>query len=95
MCLLRISAIVGLMTIILVGPSFSQDVFSLSCAQLWYQRNSIFKAAGYCFHTPRAIRIFGNAGCGYDEEADVPLSERDRHAIDLLHQVERMKRCPE
>jgi len=30
-----------------------------SCDQLWYQRNAIFKAAGYCFRLPHAIQTFG------------------------------------
>lgn len=60
--LFRVSGIVTLMAIVLAGPVFAQDIFALSCPQLWYQRNSIFKAVGYCFHTPRAIRVLGNAG---------------------------------
>ncbi len=60
--LVRVSGIVTLMAIVLAGPAFAQDIFALSCPQLWYQRNSIFKAAGYCFHTPRTIRVLGNAG---------------------------------
>jgi len=43
-----------------IGP---QEIFALNCDQLWFRRNSIFKAAGYCFHMPRAIRVFGNSGC--------------------------------
>ena len=34
-----------------------------SCGELWYERNSIYKAAGYCSRTQRAISAFGNAGC--------------------------------
>ena len=74
------------------GPT---DVAALSCDQLWYQRNSIFKAAGYCFKTPRGIRRFGNAGCAYDNQSDVPLSDRNRQLINLMQQVEHMKRCPQ
>jgi hypothetical protein len=29
---------------------------------------------GYCFKTPRAIQMFGNASCCYDWEHEVPLS---------------------
>ena len=39
------------------------NLSALSCEQLWYQRNRMFKAGGYCFRTSRAIGIFGNAGC--------------------------------
>lgn len=58
-----------------------------SCADLSYQRNLIYKRAGYCFKTAAQIRIFGNAGCQYDDQADVPLSARDRAAIaDIVNQ---------
>jgi hypothetical protein len=69
------------------------NVASLNCDQLWHQRNSIFKSAGYCFHTLRAISVFGNAGCAYDEQRNLPLSDRDRQAITAIQQLERSKRC--
>jgi hypothetical protein len=70
------------------------DVTSLDCGQLWQQRNSIFKAGGYCFRTPRAIASFGNAGCKYDRIVDVPLSDRDRQLVSAIQAAERAKRCP-
>ena len=45
----------------------------LSCQILWEVRNTIYKENGYCFHTKRAIKAFGNAGCQYDDAAKVPL----------------------
>ncbi|MET3334595.1 MULTISPECIES: DUF4424 family protein [Bradyrhizobium] len=69
------------------------DVTSLDCNALWYQRNSIFKAGGYCFRTPRATNAFGNAGCKYDNIADVPLSDRDRQLVRAIQATERAKRC--
>ena len=66
---------------------------SNSCADLWHQRNSIFKPAGYCFKTARAIKAFGNAGCLYDRQDDLPLSEIDRQNIRLIQRVEKSKRC--
>jgi hypothetical protein len=62
-----------------------------SCASLWYRRNQIYKDAGYCFKTARAIRAFGNAGCSYDDINDVPLSVY-QHAImrDIAAQERRM-----
>jgi hypothetical protein len=56
-------------------PARAQDV----CQNLWVERNSIYKAAGYCFKTTRAVRYFGNAGCSYDNERELPLS-RSAHA---------------
>jgi len=41
----------------LVGTTslaFSQNVYQVSCSELWRERNQIFKDAGYCFKTPRA-----------------------------------------
>ncbi len=32
---------------------------SMSCYQLWYARNAIYAAQGYCFKTARAIAVFG------------------------------------
>ncbi len=51
------------------------------CSELWFSRNQVYKAAGYCFKTGRGIATFGNAGCQYDDIRDVPLSERDRIAV--------------
>ncbi len=64
-----------------------------SCNQLWYARNSIFKNAGYCFHTQRGIREFGNAGCQYDNQSDVPLSDRDRDTVNNIQRLERLQGC--
>jgi hypothetical protein len=90
----RASVIVTLMTIALAGPALPRNISALSCSELWFHRNSIFKSTGYCFHTQRAIRVFGNAWCEYDSEHDVPLSDRNRRAINAIQQVERKKRCP-
>ena len=51
------------------------------CSELWFSRNQVYKSAGYCFKTGRAIAAFGNAGCQYDDMRDVPLSEKDRVAV--------------
>ena len=72
------------------GAAFSANT---NCEGLWNQRNMIFKAAGYCFKTQRAIREFGNAGCQYDDLTNVPLSESQRQAIDDIMRVEAVKRC--
>jgi hypothetical protein len=70
------------------GPVLAQ-----SCDQLWYARNAIFKEAGYCFRTSRAIQRFGNAGCQYDSEYDVPLSERQRREVNEIKSAERRFGC--
>jgi hypothetical protein len=75
-------------------PSAQRQLSELSCDQLWFARNSIFKAAGFCFKTPRAISAFGNAGCLYDNQQDVPLSQKDRDLIEAIQSAERSRQCP-
>ena len=71
----------------------ASDAQAQSCDELWYQRNSIYKAAGYCFKTARAIQTFGNAGCAYDNEYDLPLSANQRQIIDQIVREERERGC--
>ena len=81
-----------LATLMFVGLSGSAAQ-AQSCGDLWYERNSIFKQYGYCFKTSRAIRQFGNAGCRYDNERDLPISRRDRAQIDQIVRQERAMGC--
>ena len=62
--------------------------------EAWYQRNLIYKQAGYCFRTERAIRIFGNADCRYDAMRDVRLSRSEQHTVAKLQAFERADACP-
>lgn len=63
------------------------------CSQLWVARNSIYKSAGYCFKTQRAISYFGNAGCAYDVEAALPLAPGERAQIAAIVAQERTYGC--
>jgi hypothetical protein len=65
-----------------------------TCDDLWYARNEIYKAQGYCFRTARGISAFGNAGCQYDAVEDVPLSNSQRRTIADIAREERTRRCP-
>ena len=73
----------------IVAPAVAQG----TCQRLWVERNSIYKAAGYCFNTPRGVRYFGNAGCSYDNVRDVPLSDSDRSRIARIVAEERSIGC--
>ncbi len=64
-----------------------------SCEELSYQRNAIYKDAGYCFKTAAQIRNFGNAGCRFDSQEDVPLSARARREIAEIVSEERALGC--
>ena len=71
-----------------------ESLATLACEELWLRRNSIFKAGGYCFKTPRAISKFGNAGCLFDDVDKVPLSRADRMLVGEFKLLEQRKRCP-
>ncbi len=77
----------------LLSISVSPALAAFPCDELWGERNAIYKDAGYCFRTERAIRAFGNAGCKYDELADVPLSARQRADIADIQRQERAAGC--
>ena len=64
-----------------------------NCLDLWVERNTYYKQAGYCFKTRRAIEYFGNAGCGYYNERDVPLSAAVRARINQIVRTERAYGC--
>jgi YARHG domain len=70
-----------------------REANSMSCDDLYLERNEIYKERGYCFKTPLAIRTFGNAGCRYDDVRDVPLSGQDRTRINALLSAEKRKQC--
>lgn len=59
------------------------------CEDLWVQRNSIYKAYGYCFKTAKAINYFDNAGCIYKDAAKIPLSRADQQTILNIKKRER------
>jgi hypothetical protein len=72
----------------------AKEITDFSCEQLWFARNSIFKEAGYCFKTPRAIAAFGNAGCLYDDVDAVRLSPENQNFAEATQRAERVKACP-
>ena len=72
----------------------AKEIADFTCEQLWFGRNSIFKEAGYCFKTPRAISAFGNAGCRFDDIAMVPLSPENQNFATAIQRAEQIKACP-
>jgi hypothetical protein len=82
-------SLAGVITIASAGGAFAQN-----CDRLWYERNAIYKNAGYCFKTAHAIQTFGNAGCRYDVEARVPLTHEQELRIAAIVREEQGLRCP-
>jgi hypothetical protein len=85
--------IVGLALAVAGTTAIATSARAESCQALWVERNSYYKNAGYCFKTARAISYFGNAGCRYDNEANVPLSGGVRARIDQIVRMERAQGC--
>jgi hypothetical protein len=71
-----------------------KQIADFSCDQLWFGRNSIFKEAGYCFKTSRAISAFGNAGCQYDDISAVRLTPENQNFANMIQLAEQAKLCP-
>lgn len=92
MTLSRILATAGLLAVTM--PVLAQDYGSMACEDLWYSRNALYKEAGYCFKTARAIQAFGNAGCLYDNMGAVPLSQAARREVADIQYWERRRGCP-
>ena len=80
----------ALMSGVACSAAHAQNAF---CDDLWSARNTIYKSAGYCFKTSRAIQAFGNAGCQYDDARSLPLSDDDRRQVDLIARRERQMGC--
>jgi len=76
-----------------IGQNGSSDLAKLDCDQLWYQRNRIFKSAGYCFRTPKGMSLFGNTDCRFDDLQNLPLSDQARDTVSRIQQLERMRHC--
>jgi hypothetical protein len=90
---LLMSAIVAATTVLAGFAASTANAQGGVCSRLWIERNSIYKAHGYCFKTQRAITHFGNAGCVYDYEGDVPLSGTERALIGRITAEERALGC--
>jgi YARHG domain len=80
------------LTALTLGAALAPS-YAASCQNLWVERNTYYKAGGYCFKTLRAIRYFGNAGCRYDNENAVPLTAAEQRRIAEIVIQERIQGC--
>lgn len=93
--MMRAAAFVLMAWMATIGPVAAGDGPEFwTCNELWTERNRIYKEAGYCFRTPRAIRVFGNAGCQHDDVNAVPLSANQRRDIADIQRYETIRNCP-
>ena len=83
----------GFVSVAAAGLAMATPARAGVCLDLWVERNSIYKAYGYCFKTRKAINYFGNAGCIYDNAADVPMSRSDKRRVLSLKRREKQLGC--
>jgi hypothetical protein len=61
-----------------------------NCYDLWYRRNEIFAANGYCFKTQLGIDTFGNADCYTSKPT---LTRAERREVNAIKAEERARGC--
>ncbi len=66
--------------------AYSEEI----CNDLWFARNSIFQAAGYCFGSQLGQSLFDNAEC---TTSTPTLDARDRQKVSLIKQREAELGC--
>jgi hypothetical protein len=66
-----------------------------NCEFLYEMRNGIYAAHHYCFVTPRAIAMFGNAGCRGQNPSALGISSVELGNATTILQAEHAKGCPE
>ena len=82
---------VAVLTVLaLSGAAYGGDN---GCDELWIERNSYYKDAGYCFQTQQGIEVFGNEGCRTSNQAALYLPNAVRARIAAIVRMERMRGC--
>jgi uncharacterized caspase-like protein/uncharacterized protein YraI len=60
------------------------------CFDLWYERNAIFDANGYCFGSEKGLANFSNDGC---YTSDPQLSTGEKSRVDAIKAEEARRGC--
>ena len=80
----------GVASVVAVAAVSAQDASRMSCDELWFARNEIYAAKGYCFKTARAQSVFG-PGCFSPFGR---LSGAEQRQVNLIQSWERRRGCP-
>jgi hypothetical protein len=80
------------LTVVALGTSLVR-CYAATCDQLWVERNSYYKAVGYCFETQRAIAYFGNGGCTITNQNAIHFTAAVQSRIDQIVQEEKAQGC--
>ena len=71
-------------------PRAAASPSALSCGELWYQRNAIYDAYGYCFKSARGKNTFDNSNC---HTSSPSLSQADMSRVNALKAEEGRRGC--
>jgi hypothetical protein len=80
------------LTVMALGTTLAQS-YAATCQDLWVERNTYYKGAGYCFETQKAISYFGNAGCTVKNQNAVKLSSAAQKRIAEIVAEEKKQGC--
>lgn len=87
MTLLRTLSVAATMLVVAAAPTVAS---AQSCFDLWYERNAIYDANGYCFETDLGMEWFDNSDC-YTYNASLSRSEQRR--VTAIQREERRRDC--
>lgn len=74
--------------------AFEPDqLYGLSCRNLWHVRNSIYDDNGYCFKTKAAQAEFDNSDCFVQDAARLRFNSFEQKNITRIARIEREKGC--
>ena len=80
-----ITAIAALGIVLSVEPALAE-----SCYDLWYERNSIYDANGFCFKSRLGRQTFDNSDCYTN---NVRLSGGEQARVDAIQEEEASRGC--
>lgn len=69
----------------------ADELYNLSCDELWVARNEMFDRRGYCFTSGRGQSFFDNADCTTSSQSILNKTEKANAAV--IKQVEAEKGC--
>lgn len=68
----------------------ASPVLAASCYDLWYERNAIYDANGYCFKTRLGKETFDNSDCW---TSNPQLTRAEQRRVEKIRREERRRGC--
>jgi hypothetical protein len=75
-------------------PVMASEFEGFRCSDLWYERNNVYHAYGYCFQGQRGKKRFGNQGCHRTaEQASQAMGAANRAFVQRVKDEEQRRGC--